>query len=173
VRLSLLLLVPLGLASCGSEPVNESEGVTVDLTAAEPSNGANAFAAAENLVNATVPVAPPVPEEPVEKKKTEPKTEPKASPPKAEEAPAPAPEEPAAPDESVTADSEAAAGPPISNALIARTLRRIGFACGEVASTERVLTDGGSVYRINCTNGQSYRGSTVRGRLRFRRWTGD
>jgi hypothetical protein len=168
------LLVPFGLAACGSQPDNASEGVTVDLSAAEPGNAANAVAPVQNLMTVSAPTPPAPAAEPVEKEPPRPKPSARESPPEAEEPPEPAAEEPPADEAAAATDSDSAASePPISNALIARTLRRIGFSCGQVTSTERVLTDSGSVFRINCSNGQSYRGSTVRGRMRFRRWTGE
>ena len=57
---------------------------------------------------------------------------------------------------------------PLSNRAIAGTLARIGYACGEVASTSTVEGAGG-VFKITCTSGQSYLATRVRGRYRFRR----
>jgi hypothetical protein len=67
--------------------------------------------------------------------------------------------------------NETAAAMPLSNALIARTIGRIGYSCGEVASTSAV--DGApGVFKVTCTSGQSYRAAPVGGRYRFRRWGG-
>jgi hypothetical protein len=60
---------------------------------------------------------------------------------------------------------------PLSNALIARTIGRIGYSCGEVASTSAVDGSPG-VFKVTCTSGQSYRAAPVRGRYHFRRWAG-
>src|SRR6185312_14430384 len=63
----------------------------------------------------------------------------------------------------------AAADLPLASRLVARTIDRIGYACGEVASTSAV--DGAAgVYKVTCTSGQSYRAAPVHGRYRFRRW---
>ena len=56
---------------------------------------------------------------------------------------------------------------PLSSAAIARTIERIGYPCGEVASTEAAATPG--VFRVTCTSGHSFRATPVRGRYRFRR----
>jgi hypothetical protein len=60
---------------------------------------------------------------------------------------------------------------PLSNATIARTIARIGYSCGQVASTEAVEGESG-VIKVTCTSGQSYRAAPVRGRYHFRRWGG-
>ena len=59
---------------------------------------------------------------------------------------------------------------PLPNAVIARTIGRIGYPCGQVAST----TSGGApgVFKVTCTSGHSYRASPVRGRYHFRRLGG-
>ena len=63
----------------------------------------------------------------------------------------------------------AAAKPPLPNATIARTIERIGYACGSVASAAAV--DAGSgVFKITCSSGDSYRAAPVGGRYHFRRW---
>jgi hypothetical protein len=61
-----------------------------------------------------------------------------------------------------------AASLPLPNSIIARTIERIGYACGEVASTTSVEGATG-VYNVTCTSGQSYRAVPVRGRYHFRR----
>jgi hypothetical protein len=63
-----------------------------------------------------------------------------------------------------------AAALPLPNAAIARTIGRIGYACGEVASTEAVEGEAAGVFKVTCTSGQSYRAAPVRGRYHFRRW---
>jgi hypothetical protein len=73
---------------------------------------------------------------------------------------------------SQAAEAEAvSAAMPLSNALIARTIGRIGYSCGEVASTSAVDGSPG-VFKVTCTSGQSYRAAPVRGRYHFRRWAG-
>jgi hypothetical protein len=59
---------------------------------------------------------------------------------------------------------------PLPNRVIARTIERIGYACGQVAST--VEGDAG-VYKVTCTSGHSYQATPVRGRYRFRRLSGE
>lgn len=58
---------------------------------------------------------------------------------------------------------------PLPNAVVASTIRRIGYACGQVASTAPV--DGAAgVFKVTCTSGHAYRAAPVRGRYHFRRW---
>jgi hypothetical protein len=64
----------------------------------------------------------------------------------------------------------AAASLPLSKAVIARTIHRIGYSCGEVASATAVDGQAPGVYKITCTSGQSYQAKPVRGRYHFRRW---
>ena len=80
-----------------------------------------------------------------------------------------------APDQSgsAVAETPTAAVIPASlslpNPVIARTIGRIGYPCGEVASTTPV--DGGrGVFKVICTSGHSYQAALVRGRYHFRRW---
>lgn len=72
------------------------------------------------------------------------------------------------------AASEPASGSPaampLSNGFVARTIERIGYACGDVASTARVEGEAPGVFKVTCTSGQSYRAAPVRGRYHFRRW---
>lgn len=66
----------------------------------------------------------------------------------------------------------AAADLPLPKSVIARTIDRIGFSCGSVASASAV--DGApGVFRIDCSSGQSYRAAPVHGRYHFRRWSGN
>jgi hypothetical protein len=62
----------------------------------------------------------------------------------------------------------AAASFPLPGKVVARTIERIGYACGEVASTSAVEGASG-VYKVTCTSGHSYRAAPVGGRYRFRR----
>lgn len=66
---------------------------------------------------------------------------------------------------------EGAAAMPLSNAVIARTIRRIGYSCGDVVSTAAVDISPGA-FKVTCSSGQSYRAAPVRGRYHFRRWAG-
>jgi hypothetical protein len=56
---------------------------------------------------------------------------------------------------------------PLPNKVVARTLERIGYACGDVASTSAGEAPG--VYNVTCTSGHSYQAKPVRGRYHFRR----
>lgn len=87
----------------------------------------------------------------------------------AEASPAPAPAEtPAAPDADA-APAATAASMPLSNGTIARTIARIGYPCGSVASTSQIL---GQAFTVTCTSGHKYRAAPVRGRYHFRRLSG-
>jgi hypothetical protein len=57
---------------------------------------------------------------------------------------------------------------PLPNTVIARTIGRIGYPCGQVASTAAMEGTAG-VFKVTCTSGHSYRAAPVRGRYRFRR----
>jgi hypothetical protein len=57
---------------------------------------------------------------------------------------------------------------PLPNRVVARTIEKIGYACGQVASTSAVEGSPG-VFNVTCTSGHSYRAAPVRGRYRFRR----
>jgi hypothetical protein len=61
-----------------------------------------------------------------------------------------------------------AAALPLPNSLVARTIERIGYSCGKVASTSAIEGSSGA-YTVTCTSGQSYRAAPVRGRYHFRR----
>jgi hypothetical protein len=65
----------------------------------------------------------------------------------------------------------AAASLPLSKNVIARTIGRIGYACGEVASARPSAGEAG-VFNVTCTSGDSYRAAPVRGRYRFHRLGG-
>jgi len=56
---------------------------------------------------------------------------------------------------------------PLPNAVVARTIGRIGYACGSVASV--VAGEGAGVYNVTCTSGHTYRAAPVRGRYHFSR----
>jgi outer membrane biosynthesis protein TonB len=87
---------------------------------------------------------------------------------------APEPEQPVLPEErpAAEADDSPAASPsdkpPLPNAVMARTLDRIGFRCGSVTSIVRIEgSDDPSAYRVACSSGKSYRASAKTGRYRF------
>lgn len=74
-------------------------------------------------------------------------------------------------DSATPIEHAAAAALPLPNAVVARTIGRIGYACGEVAST-RAVDGAAGVFKVTCTSGDSYRAAPVRGRYHFRRWEG-
>jgi hypothetical protein len=57
---------------------------------------------------------------------------------------------------------------PLPDSVVARTIKRIGYACGSVASTSAVEGSPG-VFKVTCTSGHSYQATPVRGRYHFRR----
>ncbi|MEO7634495.1 MAG: hypothetical protein ABIS38_02470 [Sphingomicrobium sp.] len=66
----------------------------------------------------------------------------------------------------------AAAALPLPNAVIARTIERIGYTCGKIGSTAAVAGGAPGVFNVTCTSGHSYQATPVRGRYRFRRVNG-
>ena len=132
-------------------------------------------AIATDLAAATVkrPVRSPLPDGRAERPDQAPAASPDlAQAPADTEAPAmtdAAAADPLAPQADSAIATVAVAGLPVAARLVARTIDRIGYACGEVASTSAV--DGAAgVYKVTCTSGQSYRAAPVHGRYRFRRW---
>lgn len=65
--------------------------------------------------------------------------------------------------------AEAPASMPLPDSVVARTIGRIGYACGEVASTSAIEGAPGA-FKVTCTSGNSYRAAPVRGRYHFKRW---
>lgn len=63
-----------------------------------------------------------------------------------------------------------AANLPLPNAVVARTIERIGYGCGAVVSTTAVESGSPGVFKVTCTSGQSYQAKPVRGRYHFKRW---
>ncbi len=57
---------------------------------------------------------------------------------------------------------------PLPGRVVARTLQKIGYPCGTVASTTAVEGSPG-VFTVTCSSGHSYRAAPVHGRYRFRR----
>jgi hypothetical protein len=60
---------------------------------------------------------------------------------------------------------------PLPNTVIARTIERIGYTCGEVASAAPLGSGEPGVFKVTCTSGQSYQARPVHGRYHFRRWS--
>jgi len=73
----------------------------------------------------------------------------------------------AAPAAETAAVTAAAASMPLSNGVIARTIHRIGYPCGQVTST--APSGAAGVFTVTCTSGHSYRAIPVHGRYRFTR----
>lgn len=81
-----------------------------------------------------------------------------------------APVEPAA--GSAPGEPVAAAVLPVAHKDVARTIQRIGYACGSVDSAVPVEGAGQGVFKVTCTSGNTYRAAPIRGRYHFRRWGG-
>lgn len=62
----------------------------------------------------------------------------------------------------------AAASLPLSDKVIARTIDRIGYSCGDVASSAAVDGSPGT-FTVTCSSGQSFQATRVHGRYHFRR----
>jgi len=83
------------------------------------------------------------------------------------------PAQPVAPEptvETAPVAAAAAASLPLPNRVIARTIERIGYPCGEVSSTTQSGAPG--AFKVTCTSGHSYQAAPVRGRYHFRRLGG-
>jgi hypothetical protein len=177
------LVVAVGLAgallgwSGGSDqrPLQQAEpDMTIALPAAEPAKDIAALSpppptvAEEGPERSTAAVAsPPIEREPSPPQPAVAEEQAEAGQP-AETAPA---EEATAQTAADTPEAQTvAAALPLPNATIARTIERIGYACGQVASTSAVEGEAPGVYKVTCTSGQSYRAAPIRGRYHFRRW---
>lgn len=64
----------------------------------------------------------------------------------------------------------AAAKLPLSGRTVARTIGRIGYACGAVSSVTPVEGGTPGVFKVTCASGDAYQARPVNGRYRFRRW---
>jgi hypothetical protein len=59
---------------------------------------------------------------------------------------------------------------PLPAQAIASTIRRIGYACPDIASSAPMAgTGAGRRYRITCSSGETFRATVERGHMRFRR----
>lgn len=165
-----LLLLSLCLSACGPGAEAENEtGVTIPLPPAVP---AAATAPEPKQEPAAEPEAPEnkaaadeEADEPSATAAEKAKPAPKA---KAAEKQEPERDEP----ETQPKRPESAGDrPPLSDALIASTIRRIGYPCPEVRSTRAVAGSGQAPagYRISCSSGEIYLGTVVNGRMRFRK----
>jgi hypothetical protein len=159
-----------GLASCGSgtddhKAPQPGASVTVDL----PEPSAPAVDRAEtNAATAGVEATATIGADAAPEKKSE---APAATPEKPERKPAPPKKPLAAPavEEGKEVERPAeAASLPLPNAVIVRTIEKIGYPCGSIVSSSRLEgAAGSSDYRINCSSGSSYRASNRTGRYRF------
>lgn len=66
-------------------------------------------------------------------------------------------------------DNAVAADLPVSTTVIARTIERIGYACGDVSSAAPAEGKAQGVYKISCSSGHTYQATPVKGRYHFRR----
>lgn len=192
--LAILMLSGPMLGACGSsgsEPAAKDQGsaeVTVELPAPEPYRpdpdrnvSIPEAPVAENAVATAPPEAPEA--APAETKAAEKKAPEKAAEKNADDEERSTASAGAAPVEEKNAagagrnksDADAvptrSGRPPLGDAEIARTIDRIGFPCGRVVSSEAVASAQG-IYKINCSSGESYQGTTKQGHLFFRPWTG-
>ena len=153
MRLPILILASAFLSGCGGEGEAQKAGgeVTVELPPPlppEPAAPGFADVAAGPALKAKDPAPPKALKE-------------TAAP---DEAPAPV----AAP--APTPANLAPARPPIPVEGLAGYIRGAGFQCDQVVATSRAA--GGGVYKFDCANGGSYRGTMKRNHLYFRPWTG-
>jgi hypothetical protein len=174
---ALVLAVGVG-AWMGLDAGNGSDGVTP-----KPADALNMVPASTAPQRA---VASPWPAAVVEEPAAEPPARPVVPKTRVAAPPAPQPVEPEAAQTEVASQEVASEPPagqagteapaaetvtatmPLPNGVIARTIGRIGYACGEVASTSAVAGKPG-VFTVTCTSGHSYRATPLRGRYHFRR----
>jgi outer membrane biosynthesis protein TonB len=196
VRIIPWLLIAAALAGCNARSHRRDAtggGVTIDIP---PANSAEAKAAtappapeaeAKAPAKARKPARPAAAPEPAPEPASEPAPEPVQARKSARAAtaaslPKPVRSKPPKPaDASETADEAPAAaapaagnGPraPLGDATIVGTIRRIGYSCDRVVSSNRVSGTGdGAAYKIVCASGDSYRATRRNGRLVFRLWS--
>lgn len=178
MRLSACVMAAILIGGCGSEgddaaavPAQApSAAVTVELPPELPESAPQPQAEPEKEAP-----APAAQEAKAERESAEKSEKPKPPVETAQKA-VPAPEPgPAAAEESAKAapSSEPTlvrARLPLSEAQLVRTIERIGYECGSVVGADRQEGEGEPVYRINCSSGAAYRGTTRNGRLFFRPW---
>ena len=180
MRLSACVMAAILIGGCGSEGDDAAAvpaqapgaAVTVELPPELPGSAPQPQTEPEE--EAPAPAAQEAKAEPEPAEKAE-----KAKPPveTAQKAvPAPEPSTPAAAGEE-SAEAAPSSEPtlvrarlPLSEAQLVRTIERIGYECGSVVGADRQEGEGEPVYRINCSSGAAYRGTTRNGRLFFRPW---
>ena len=146
--------------------------MTVPLPPARPyaDPASNAVADAEVADPGTEltvePEPTPPPEPPKQKAEAEAPARSPASETRAPLAPAQPSSEPAA-----AAAQSASARPPLADATIAATIRRIGYSCPAVTTTSPMEGEGAgaTAFRITCSSGDAYRATVRQGRMRFRK----
>ena len=74
--------------------------------------------------------------------------------------------------EEAASEPTAASTMPLPNRVIARTIDRIGYSCGQVAAIAPIEGHAAGVHKVTCTSGQSFQATPVNGRYRFRRLGG-
>ena len=176
MRLSACVMAAILIGGCGSEADDAAvvpaqtggRAVTVELPPELPEPALQP----EAELGKEAP-APPVAEAKAAPQKAE-KPEPRVET-LQKAVPAPEPPAPGAAEESAEAAqaSEPALVPtrlPLSESQIAGTIERIGYECGSVVGADRQEGGGEPVYKINCSSGAAYRGTTRNGRLFFRPW---
>jgi len=159
-----------GIAAGSDAEDGVGSAVTVPVPGAKPKPVATQQPAAESADVRAASLAPAPAVRPRLAKRAAPRLEPKV----AERAIASGPFEEIAASQAVEAAPALSDAPveaaqaslPLSRAAIARTIHRIGYSCGQVASTSQIL---GGMFKVTCTSGDSYRAAPVHGRYRFRR----
>jgi hypothetical protein len=58
---------------------------------------------------------------------------------------------------------------PLPDRIVVRTIERIGYPCGSVASTVAMAGEQSGVFKVRCASGHSYRATPVNGLYHFRR----
>jgi hypothetical protein len=179
----LLFSAALILGGCNQQSDDRNEGVTVELPPPLPPEGFENLETANEATPVELNLARPMIEEqeaPAETKAPPPRDEeePETSPPPKAKAPESPPPPAKAAEPATTASSTAepkltSGRPSLSDATMARTIERIGYACGQIVSTNQVDTGsaGDRVYKITCSSGDSYQATNRDGRMRFRKWT--
>jgi len=84
----------------------------------------------------------------------------------------PTPSDPLAPEAAAAPAPAAASAMPLPHKTVARTIDRIGYSCGSVASATPIEGTAG-IYKVTCSSGQSFQAKPVNGRYRFRRLAGN
>ena len=172
--LALAVSLPKANADRLSDPVTTAQAVTVGLPPATPVRD---YVAPPQAAAADQEETAPVVAQAEQSAPEEQQPEAKVAEPSPPEAPpvtiaaddplAPAPAVEASADTSTAAAVQTDAKMPLPNATVARTIERIGYACGSVSS---VMADAGpGAFKVTCSSGDSYRAAPKNGRYHFRR----